>query len=299
MQNLILFGFIWIFSLGCGIFTKKQTKAQRLVEGFTLEIDGRVRNYLVHTPPNYDSRKKYPLLLAIHGARGNPAGMREVTRFDELSKKEEFIVVYPFGTTADEKIGYFWNAWECCGYALQHEVNDVKFIKKLISNVKEDFSIHPAKIYAAGFSNGGMMSLRLACEISEEFAAVASVGGSMFHENCKPSKPLPVYFIQGKKDRVVPVEGGVGKNSSTPSAKLPSFQMFQFWSGLHECMREKSIEDNKKIIYEALDCKSKKRVKMTIVKEEAHTWPQENYPASEEIWKFLKQWTLDSEKYPS
>jgi len=297
MKKLLFFGLI-LALLSCGSFFRKVEKIDRYQVGHSIEIDGRIRKYIVKTPNNYNSKKKYPLLLVFHGARGNPIDMQKITGFNKLADREDLIVVYPFGTTADEKQGFFWNAWECCGYALQHEVDDIRFVKKLISILKEDYSIESGRVYATGFSNGGMLSLRLACEASEEFAAIASVGGAMFHENCIPSVPISIFLIQGKKDRVVPIEGGVGKNSSTVSPKLPSFQTFQFWSKKNHCERQRSTETSNLITYETLDCKTKNTVKMVIVKDEEHSWPEKNYPTSEEIWKFLNKWTKYN-KYPT
>ncbi|MCX7998960.1 MAG: alpha/beta hydrolase-fold protein [Leptospiraceae bacterium] len=271
---------------------------QRVLEGQSIEVDARKRNYIVFTPSHYSSKKKYPLVFILHGAKGSPIGMQNMTQFNKIAEREGIILVYPFGTTHDKKIGYFWNAWECCGYALQHEVNDIKFFQRLVEVLSEEYSINKNQIFVLGFSNGGMMSLKLACDATELFRGVASVGGAMFHENCKPKKPIPVFLIQGGKDEVVPVKGGVGKNSSTPSAKLPSYQTFQFWFKKNACKRERSVEEKTLSIAEGLECNQNGRVKMVIVKEEAHTWPEENYPASEEIWKFFQQ-ELKAEEFPS
>jgi polyhydroxybutyrate depolymerase len=293
-----LFLSLWIF-VNCLSIENTNVKSYRVTDAFGIEYNGQSRNYLVYTPDDYNSQKKYPLLFVFHGARGNAKDMQTLTEFDKIAQKEKLIIVYPYGSTNLETPSFFWNAFDCCGYAVENKIDDIGFVKKLIQVLKEDYSVDPQKIYATGFSNGGMLSIKLACEISDEFAAVATVGAAMFDLNCFPSRPIPIFFIQGKKDIVVPYEGGVGVNSSTKKAKLPAETSFLYWSKMHGCESEKSIETDKTIQLIASNCTTGAEVKLVAVKEEKHTWPKENYPASWEVWSFLKKWTKPKAKVPA
>ena len=59
-------------------------------------------------------------------------------------------------------------------------------------------------------SNGGYMSILLACQLSHRIAAVAAIAGSMsFHtfNSCNPQHPTPLMQIHGTADGFVPHNG--------------------------------------------------------------------------------------------
>ena len=59
-----------------------------------------------------------------------------------------------------------------------------------------------------GFSNGGMMSYRLACELSEHFSAIGVGGGALVLNTCSPPNTVSVIHIHGGLDTTVPLDGG-------------------------------------------------------------------------------------------
>ena len=54
-------------------------------------------------------------------------------------------------------------------------VDDTGFIDALISLLQTRHPIDPDRVYAVGFSNGGMMSMQLACHLSHRIAAFGLV----------------------------------------------------------------------------------------------------------------------------
>jgi polyhydroxybutyrate depolymerase len=91
-------------------------------------------------------------------------------------------------------------------------------VRKVLEDIQANYSILTDKIYSTGFSNGSMMTHRLACEMSDKLAAVAAVGGgsAQFDKTltqyyvCAPSRPIPVLHIHTLNDRNVPFAGGFG-----------------------------------------------------------------------------------------
>ena len=66
------------------------------------------------------------------------------------------------------------------------------------------------RVYAIGYSNGGMFSHFLACNTENVFAAIGDVAGTMLldtFDTCNPSSPIPVLKIHGTSDRVVSYNG--------------------------------------------------------------------------------------------
>jgi polyhydroxybutyrate depolymerase len=143
-----------------------------------------------------------PVLISLHGRLGNGIGMMRFADFRPLADKYKFIIVCPDG------IGRSWNDGRATP-ANRKGVNDVKFIGRLITYVINTYHGDAKRVYVTGMSNGGFMASRLACQLPNRIAAIAAVGASLDKEvDYYPGKPIPVMYIQGTKDPLVPFGGG-------------------------------------------------------------------------------------------
>jgi polyhydroxybutyrate depolymerase len=203
----------------------------------TLDFGGRTRSYILHLPPAISSGKPLPLVINLHGGGGNARSAMEQTGFNDEADRNGFIVVYPNGTGAPHPLlnamgrgeFYSWNAGSCCGYAVQHQVDDVGFIRALIATLEQQYPIDRKRIYATGISNGGMMAYRLACELSDTIAAIGVVSGALVTPSCRPAQPVPVIHFHGTADQNVPMLGGVGPKSVDKTPKPPVMDAIDFW----------------------------------------------------------------------
>lgn len=169
-------------------------------EKHSINVDGLTRNYLLHVPDDLPQGKPAPLVLVFHGGGGHDWNMPGFTHFDDLADQEHFIVAYP------DAVNRNWN--DSRGMAT---ADDVGFTRALIANISRAHSIDAHRVYATGISNGGFFSNRLACDLSDRIAAVASVAATMpkpLVAECKPSRPISVLYIQGTEDPLVPINGG-------------------------------------------------------------------------------------------
>jgi len=98
---------------------------------------------------------------------------------DKLADRETFVAVYPNGTGRFGNRLLTWNAGACCAYAMSNNVDDVGFVRALVTKLTESIPIDRRRIYATGLSNGAMMSHRLAAEAADLIAAIAPVAGGM------------------------------------------------------------------------------------------------------------------------
>ena len=101
----------------------------------------RTRSYIVHLPTGYKKDTAHALVLVLHGGGGSAKGTPRLTGFNEKSDREGFLVVYPNGTGRLQEHLLTWNAGNCCGYALDHRVDDAGFLRELILNLKKEFRI--------------------------------------------------------------------------------------------------------------------------------------------------------------
>ncbi|NIR45795.1 MAG: polyhydroxybutyrate depolymerase [Gemmatimonadetes bacterium] len=173
----------------------------------TLAHAGRPRAYIVHVPP--DTSRPLPVVLSFHGGGGSAEGHARHVAFDRLADEEGFIVVTPYGTGPFRWRLLTWNAEDCCGYAREHDVDDVGFIRALLDDLAGRVRLDAARIYATGLSNGGMFSYRLAAEAADRIAAVAPVGGAVRIDSIRARRPVPILHIHSVDDPRALYEGGL------------------------------------------------------------------------------------------
>jgi poly(3-hydroxybutyrate) depolymerase/6-phosphogluconolactonase (cycloisomerase 2 family) len=197
----------------------------------TLALGGYTRIYDVHVPPGYHGNVAVPLVLDFHGNALNQTDEAGVTGWRATADREGFIVVYPLGlfgqseapevdvnATQGLHVGPSWNAGQlCCGQARLKSVDDVGFARAIVQAVAAEANIDRRRIYATGWSNGGFMSYRLACEAADVFAAVAPVAGRIGllpTTSCQPSRPIAVIEFAGLHDPNVPYQGGLAPSAA-------------------------------------------------------------------------------------
>lgn len=242
----------------------------------SMTFDGRTRNYLVHLSPGYNSStKNYPLVIVLHGGGGNARNAERMTDFSEKADKEGFIAVYPEGTGKLERYALTWNAGNCCGYALDNNVDDVGFIRALIEKLEKDLRIDSNRIFATGISNGGMMSYRLACELSDKIAAIGPVAGALNME-CKPAHPVSVIIFHGTADQHILYEGGPPKKIFDDHPRVDNSVAYavSFWVKQNGCSNNSKKQDKGNISIETYtDDKNGTEVALYTIKDGGHVWP--------------------------
>jgi polyhydroxybutyrate depolymerase len=267
--------------------------------------DGRRREYLVHVPKGYDGRKPAPLVVAMHGGGGNMHIQANDTYYGLVSKADETgtIIVFPNGYSRrkNESLAT-WNAGECCAAAVRENSDDVGFIRAMLAEVRRRYNIDSDRIFATGMSNGGLMSYRLACEMSDVFRAIAPVAGTDNTVSCKPKRPVSVLHIHAKDDTHVLFEGGAGpdviKYGVTDFTSVPS--TISKWVGLNSCKAKpiRVLENAGAYCELYAGCADGARVQLCVTEEGGHSWPGGEKPrgngtpsraisATDVMWKFF------------
>jgi polyhydroxybutyrate depolymerase len=172
--------------------------------------DGRLRTYLLHVPGGSAPGTGFPVVLALHGGGGNASQLQESLHLDDLADDQRFMAVYPEGigrNVLGTQLGT-WNGGTCCGEAVKKDVDDVAFIRQLLDRLARDHPVDGKRVYATGISNGGIMAVRLACELAPRIAAIAPIAGPGIPPGCAPERPVPVLFIHGTDDQCALYQGG-------------------------------------------------------------------------------------------
>src|SRR5262249_61471905 len=82
-------------------------------------------------------------------------------------------------------------------------IDDVGFVRAMLDDIDSKLCVNKKMIFSAGFSNGGMLTHRLACSASDRIAAFAAVSGPLVSTPCTPSPPLPLLHLHGTADQTV------------------------------------------------------------------------------------------------
>jgi len=173
----------------------------------TVTSDGDERSFRVYVPPGANATKPMPLVLMFHGGGGSGRQLQKhSSRMDAIADREHFVTVYPDGTGLLKT----WNAGGCCGGATRKDVDDVAFVSTLLDRLETKLCVDRRRVFAAGMSNGGLFSHRLACDLSERIKGIASVAGTDMTTSCHPTKRVAVLQIHGRSDKHVPWQGGHG-----------------------------------------------------------------------------------------
>lgn len=240
---------------------------------FHFTHDGLRREYLVHVPKSLSPGKPAPMLLALHGGGGDMD--YQAGNYGIIAKSEAagFIAVFPNGYSRFRSgILATWNAGTCCGQAVTQEVDDVGFLKAVIERVAAQAPIDQRRIYAAGMSNGGLMSYRLACELPGMIRAIAPVAGTDNTTNCKPSRPVPVIHFHAKDDSHVLFGGGAGPDAMTKTNFTSVAATIAKWVALNHA----APQSNTVVSLSGARCERHSGtapVEMCVTDSGGHSWP--------------------------
>ena len=184
----------------------KNPNAQSIVH------DDLEREYLIYVPDSYNHSLATPMMLNFHGFAGSATDYMRYADMRSVAESENFILVYPQGTCSDGL-----SHWNPCprGGENKSTTDDLGFIHAMINDISTQYNVDQQRIYATGYSNGGMMAYGLANHKSDLIAAVACVSGIMLDCFGSISHSMPILHLHGTSDNELPYNG----NSEYPSVQ--------------------------------------------------------------------------------
>lgn len=203
----------------------------------SFEHDGARRTAVVYVPESVADAA--PLLLLFHGYGGSAPDFMEEADLRPLADEEGFVLAYPQGSFLHGS-----SHWNSAAPSDDNKSNadDFGFVEQLIDTIGASWDLDADRIYAAGYSNGGMMAFGLACYLGDRIAAVGSVSGAMLDDigvSCTPPHPTSVITLHGTSDPVLPYEGGEGMRSAQG--------VLDFWADRNEITSEPTTRSGPQI----------------------------------------------------
>ena len=172
--------------------------------------------------------------MVFHGTPQSPDNIRRMSDMDRVAGRRGWVVVYPQSGT--ERWAALFDA-----YPSTVGQDDLGFMRRTLDLISSELNIDQSRVYAAGFSNGALFTHRVACSLSERFAAVASVGATMTERmaaSCFPKRPVPSVWFLGDQDGQFPWDG----IRAALDYGFTAHETAAWWAVQNECQLEPRID---------------------------------------------------------
>jgi polyhydroxybutyrate depolymerase len=276
-------------------------------EGITNTADSDTRSVLFIAPANQAQGTKAPAIVMLHYDTGTPELQANLSRAGSLAQQGYWVILPP-------AIGGHWS-----DDPSQTVHDDVGFISAVIESAVKNHPIDATRISMTGFSNGGFMTQRMACERPDLIASAVSVAASMrtsLSEQCNPQRPVPMVYILGTADPLVPYNGA--NRSWSRASFISAAAAFSEWCGFSDCQTAATNTSNlPTVVRDGTtvtlthngDCKLGGEVDTYTINGGGHAWPggnsltiinpgigrvSKNLDATQVVADFAKLWTTAS-----
>jgi polyhydroxybutyrate depolymerase len=233
--------------------------------GHLINAGGLRRGYLVARPLD-PGPGPLPVIVLLHGRNMTPAGM---ARRSGLLETTRAIVVVPAG------YGRSWNAGACCATARAAGVDDVAFLSRTVAQVlATQPAADPRAVYLVGYSNGGRMAYRMACQRPRLFAAVAAVEAVSVYPCRTVAAPVPLLTVASTGDPLLRITPAAAPRR-IEGYQQPSLQdVVAVWRALDSCSSSITRRAAGRLTsYRWASCRGNSQVGLDLYCDGSHTWP--------------------------
>ena len=261
------------------VFLLETAGFAQTTQTITFNVAGKTRSGVVHVP---SGTSKPPVVFFVHGYGGSGAGFENDTKGDKVADREKFIAVYPSAVSGS------WSMYDTADYP---------FLLALLDTVDARYKIDRNRVYCTGFSQGGFISFGVGYKHPEVFAAVAPVSGHIpsFSTSAPLKRPVPMFLTFGTND----------------VSNVASFMTdLNTWLKLDTCNLSSKKEvrpypatrKNSVVARITYSCAQGSVVMVDSVVGGPHEWAMDTVNkvnTTEEVWAFLKQFSLSSTPLPT
>ncbi|HYQ46497.1 MAG TPA: alpha/beta fold hydrolase [Polyangiaceae bacterium] len=251
---------------------------------------------VLRLPDGLQTGERVPLLLVLHGFGVSSSLLIAKAGLNQVADQKKFAYLAPEG--ARDSLGRpFWNAGKSCCDLDHRRIDDVKRLRELLDANLTNASIDPKRVFVVGYSNGGFMAQRLACDVGDRIAAVVSVAGAAPTPDvpCTQHGALAVLEIHGDADPIVHYTGGTVFDRTDVAAHPSAPDTAHYWAQLLSCSSaprtlpnidlEPYVPDSETSVQRFDDCRG--AVELWTVKGGQH-YVALQPPALDAIWSFLQ-----------
>jgi poly(3-hydroxybutyrate) depolymerase/peptidoglycan/LPS O-acetylase OafA/YrhL len=255
--------------------------AQATVEN--LVAGGLRRSYQV-VRPVVPVAARLPAVIFLHGVNIDLGGEEVRDGLLPLVTSGQLLLVYPAGYQES------WNAGSCCGGAQLRDVDDGAFLTALARRVAADPGVDAARVSLVGYSNGGKMAYRLACDHPRLFPTVAVVL-ALPMTGCQSGAPVSLLQVAVLDDAEIPYAPGEGPFTANGVVLTPVTSEVAAWRTRDGCTGDDAARTTGQLRTELWSrCQGGSRVELATYAGGGHYWPAGDAatpPAGQVVWDFV------------
>lgn len=231
------------------------------------------RSFLLYVPRHV--AKPAPFMIMLGGIEWPAQLTMDRMRVSAQAESTGGLIAFP------EQIAGAWNAGNCCWDA---HTDDVGYLHRIHSYVAKHYALDPKRQVVAGFSNGGMMAYRAACD--DPTWTKITVLGSTLVERCTAAHPFTIVNVNGLADTSIAWNGGFSPRARYVSP--PVWQMDQAFAKAFGCDAAKTSKSGQDIVITYGDCRDGAMVREIRVPGLRHHFPikeLDGYDFGPVLWK--------------
>jgi polyhydroxybutyrate depolymerase len=251
---------------------------------------------LLRLPDSLQAGERVPLLLVLHGFGVSSSLLIAKAGLNRVADQKKFAYLAPEGTR--DALGRpFWNAGKSCCDLDHRQIDDVKRLRELLETNLIHASVDPKRVFVIGYSNGGFMAQRLACDVGDRISGVVSVAGASPNPDvpCAQASSLSVLEIHGDEDPIVHYAGGTVFDRTDVEPHVSAPDTAKYWAKQLSCSGtprtvdridlEPHVPDRETSVQRYDDCRG--AVELWTVKGGGHYVALQT-PALDAIWRFVQ-----------
>ena len=280
----LFFTFLLLSILSC----KSQENLPDIVsnlEKVSTQVGDDTRTYSIFIPSTItEGMPASGAVFLFHGSNGSGEQLSASTNMNSELEQENLIGVYP-----DAPIGNW--AEDCsCNNADRLQINDTSFVRIMLDEIMESYTFSTDRVFAIGFSQGGLFTQRLACQMSDLFTAYGVVAANMsvpLAQKCSPKNPVSQIIIQGRLDTVLPYNG----SNNGALSLVPTQQTLRFWAEQNECNLSNALVETDPEKELLSYCSEELSAQLTLVTSQngGHGWFLPGVQTNKELINFFQQ----------
>lgn len=232
-----------------------------------------------------------PLIVFLQGGNAGSYLLPQQSLFEQLAEQEGIILAMPVGKRLPHNEG----AWQLNTDA--QSMQDIDYVQAMINDISASHPVDQSRVYAIGYSLGSMFSYELACQMSTQFAAIASYAGTMpvSPKACDPERNVPIMHIHGAQDPIIAYDNSWDwKEWDSVGTMWDIPGLLQYWATKYNCQNENqtATDTSTHTVYDT--CDQNARVEHHRIGDSGHGWPENINGVSthDVIWTFLGNFSM-------
>jgi polyhydroxybutyrate depolymerase len=171
----------------------------------TIDVGDTTREYILRLPEGYDGTTPNRIIFAFHGAAGSAV---QVDNGDP--PRDGLDPTGPYFGIRDEADNQtiFVAGQALSGGWSSSDERDLDYVRAMLDRFESELCIDESRIFATGFSMGAIMSITVACNLSDIFRAVAPMSGSLQNGCPEGGQHIGYWASHGTSDTTIAISQG-------------------------------------------------------------------------------------------